>query len=805
MVMSTITVPTRTKTKFSILIVDDHPDNLRTLSVILRDEMYSVRQAINGEVALGAVQANPPDLILLDIRMPKMDGYKVCSILKANSATRDIPVIFLSALNDVSDKVKAFAAGAADYITKPFQAEEVLVRIGHQLTIRHQHQQLLIQNQQLQETKDILRFQAEQERLMGTIIQRIRQSLDKEVVFSTTVAAIKQLLQADRVLIYQFFSDGTGKVVAEAVVPIFPVILGMDFPEEVFPLPYHELYKHGRICIINDIHAKNADIAPCLVEFVEQWAVRAKLVVPILIPRDDPGVPRDHPGVPRDHPGVPRDHPGVPRQEPGNEEKLWGLLIIHHCSSARVWHSSEVSLLFQLAGQIAIAIQQAELYQEIQHFNTNLERQVYVRTLELQQSLTFEATLKRISDKVRDSLDSHQILQVAVKELAVTIEAKACDAALYSLDRLTSIIHYQYVQPGLPATQGQKIQIKDTPEIYGQLQQGYCFAFCQIQPSSIRNYSAILVCPIFDGQWSQPKIIGDLWVFKPIGSSFSEMEIHLVQQVANQCAIALRQARLYEAAQAQVKELQRLNQLKDDFLGTISHELRTPISNMKLILQLLTSLTDRGQTLSEKITGSTVENNEVAKYFGLLRQECDRELHLIEDLLNLQHLEAGVYPLQPSTIRLQDWIPHIAEDFESRAQTQQQTLRVEIDPDLPPTTTDISSLNRVVTELLTNACKYTPSGGTITVRAFISRSQGQPWEQGTLHLSVSNTGITIPAEEQSRIFDKFYRIPSNDPWKHDGTGLGLALVKKLVEQINGSIQVESDNNHTCFIVQWLLG
>ncbi|HEY9295996.1 MAG TPA: GAF domain-containing protein, partial [Phormidium sp.] len=343
---------------------------------------------------------------------------------------------------------------------------------------------------------------------------------------------------------YQISPNNNGKVVAEAVVSGFPTILGMSFPEEVFPLPYHQLYNHGRVGIINNIYSKNIDMAPCLIQFVEQWAVKAKLVVPISV-----------------------------------NNKLWGLLIIHHCSAPRVWLSSEVSLLSQLAGQIAIAIQQAELYHEIQCFNNTLERQVYIRTLELQQSLKFEATLKRISDKVRDSLDSNQILQTAVNELAITIKAEACDAALYSPDRLTSTIHYQYVQPGLSTTQGQKIRIQEALEIYEQLQQGFCFAFCQTQTSPIRNHSAILVCPIFDGQLEQPEVIGELWVFKSIDCSFSQMEIHLVQQVANQCAIALRQAKLYEAARFQVEELERLNRLKDDFLSTISHELRTPVSS----------------------------------------------------------------------------------------------------------------------------------------------------------------------------------------------------------------------------------
>lgn len=140
----------------SILIVDDTPDNLRLLSRLLSQRGYEVRKAINGEMALASAQADPPDLILLDIRMPEMDGYEVCQHLKAHEATQDIPVIFLSALDDVLDKVKAFGVGGVDYITKPFQTEEVLVRIDMQLRLRHLQQQLAEHNQQLQQLNQAL-------------------------------------------------------------------------------------------------------------------------------------------------------------------------------------------------------------------------------------------------------------------------------------------------------------------------------------------------------------------------------------------------------------------------------------------------------------------------------------------------------------------------------------------------------------------------------------------------------------------------------------------------------------------------
>ncbi|MGD2183978.1 response regulator [Lusitaniella coriacea] len=133
-----------------ILVVDDQPNNLNFLANLLRPQGYKVQRAISGQLALNAAFASPPDLILLDVMMPQMDGYEVCYQLKSEAITKDIPVIFISVLNEVAEKVKAFKAGAVDYIIKPFQAEEVLARIENQLTIQKLQKQLKARNQQLQ-------------------------------------------------------------------------------------------------------------------------------------------------------------------------------------------------------------------------------------------------------------------------------------------------------------------------------------------------------------------------------------------------------------------------------------------------------------------------------------------------------------------------------------------------------------------------------------------------------------------------------------------------------------------------------
>jgi len=145
-----------------ILIVDDTPANLRLLSQMLTERGYKVRAVLSGPQALMAAQAAPPDLILLDIRMPEMDGYEVCQRLKTGEQTRDIPVLFISALSETEDKIKAFTVGGVDYITKPFQFEEVLARVQTHLALRNLHRQLQAANAELARQIDELRARNEE-------------------------------------------------------------------------------------------------------------------------------------------------------------------------------------------------------------------------------------------------------------------------------------------------------------------------------------------------------------------------------------------------------------------------------------------------------------------------------------------------------------------------------------------------------------------------------------------------------------------------------------------------------------------
>ncbi len=448
----------------------------------------------------------------------------------------------------------------------------------------------------VQERTAKLYEQLQRERLFAKISFQIHQSLDIEDILNTTVAEVRLVLSADRVLIYNVMANQAAQRVAESVAPGWQPLLDKKLKKSIVKT-YLTAFETDSVYAISNL--QNSRLTPVEIERLNQEQIQAYLVVPIL-----------------------------------QDGQLWGMIAAHQCSGSRQWQPSEITVLQQLATQLAIAIQQAQLYRQVQDLNTDLERQVQERTSELQQK---------------------------------------------------------------------------------------------------------------------------------------------------------------------VKELQQLNKLKDDFLSTVSHELRTPLTNMKMAIHMMKLVS---------------QNEQVQRYISILEQEWTRETNLINDLLDLQKLEVSSMPISLETVELSQWLPQILKPFYSRTQERQQVLNVKSPKNLPSILTNSSSLERILAELLNNACKYTPNGGEVCLtvqnetatetRASKKSLKPKNNEEHSKLLGVKFT-ITNQAEisekELPKIFDKFYRVPNADPWKQGGTGLGLALVQKLVEQLRGEIKVSSKNNLTTFTVE----
>ncbi|MGK7919925.1 MAG: response regulator [Trichodesmium sp.] len=174
----------------NILVVDDAPENLRLLSTMLEHHGYHVRKAINGRIAINGAQIAKPDLILLDINLPDIDGYEVCKKLKSLEQTKEIPIIFISAYSEEVDKVRAFEVGGRDYITKPFQLNEVLARVENQLSIYQLQMQLKERNSKLE--KEIIERQSAEEKLhfLYLTTEAISSALDIDLAVEITLQEI---------------------------------------------------------------------------------------------------------------------------------------------------------------------------------------------------------------------------------------------------------------------------------------------------------------------------------------------------------------------------------------------------------------------------------------------------------------------------------------------------------------------------------------------------------------------------------------------------------------------------------------
>ncbi|KGF73643.1 hypothetical protein DO97_15120 [Neosynechococcus sphagnicola sy1] len=625
----------------------------------------------------------------------------------------------------------------------------------------------------LKEAQATLHQQAEYQRLLMVIAQHIRQTLDLENILQTTVTEVRQFLDTDRVIIYKFEPDWSGIIIAESVAEGLPSIMGIQITDTCLVENQGLPIERSGIIAIEDI--LNANLDPCRETLFKQMQVRAKLMVPIL-----------------------------------QDDHLWGLLIAHHCRSPRHWETLELDLQQQLALSIQIAIQQASLYRQsqlelaerqraemaLQQLNQELEQRVQERTQILQQQTEQERLLRLIIQNIHRSLDLEEVLTAVLTETRQTFQADRVAIYQFHPDWSGTFVAESVgegwvplVSPDIPKvwedtylqeTQGGRYQNNETFQVNDIYTIGH--TQCHIDLLEQFQARAYAIAPIFLDE----KLWGLLATFQNSGPrNWQDWEINLLQQISLQTAIALRQSHLYQASQAQVRELERLSQLKDDFLSTVSHELRSPMSSIKMATQMLELTLNPLGILAD-------ESAPISRYFRILREEGKREIDLINDLLDLARLDAGTEPLNLSMITLQLYIPHLAKTFLERTRNQQQQLVIQIPEDLPDVTTDLPYLERILTELLHNACKYTPAGETITV-AVAPRPD-------TLEIRVSNSGVEIPAVECDRIFDKFYRVPNNDPWKHGGTGLGLALVKKLVERLGGTIQVESCFKRTTFIL-----
>ena len=408
------------------------------------------------------------------------------------------------------------------------------------------------------------------------------------------------------------------------------------------------------------------------------------------------------------------------------------------------------------------------------------------------------AFLRQLQALVRESVDCHAICEHSVKGIVQLLDVCGCQLRMFNSEATLTTALYEYVcdrdEVGSFLVHHTSFPDTDAPNINPIVEAKLTHDHPE-PPVFTFRYPLI----------SQMEVLGELMVHREARENFDADVLDLLDQVGTYCAIGLRQMRFLRVSQTQSVELKRLNQLQDTFLSTVSYELRIPLSNIKMSIQMLSlalSRSDECDALADPEAPFILEApaySKVSRYLEVLQKECDRETKLIQDLLDLQQLDNETMSLLISSIDIPQWVAYVVKPFEKRFQDYNFNYNIDIEPGLPALMCDQISLSRIMVELLNNAYRYTPSGENIRVHAFQqkgTRSSSPP----QLHLQVINSGVEIPLEERSKVFGKFYRIPRLDIRKLGGTGLGLALVKKLTLRLGGEVKLESGGGATTFTV-----
>lgn len=351
------------KYKGVILVVDDAPSNLNVLFNCLRSAGFKVLVAQTGDNALKSAEYTRPDLILLDILMSGIDGFETCRRLKMNPQTKEIPVIFMTALSDSISKVRGFELGGVDYVTKPIQKEEVIARIQTHISLERLRHNLVEQNITLHQ-------KAEQEQLLSQLSDRIRDSLDIKLIIQAAATEIFNFLDCSRAIINRL-EDGCIYIEKQIVKSGISEIPQDSVAHKYFIQDGEEAkYIKGETIAIDDI--SNSDLQGHFLEDLQNFQVKATLTIPILFKKT-----------------TNYDSSSF------NENVLWGFLMVHQCNQKRRWKSEEIKFIKRLVNQLAIGIHQGKLYHRLSTANKEL------KNLALRDPLTKVFNRRYFDDKLQ--------------------------------------------------------------------------------------------------------------------------------------------------------------------------------------------------------------------------------------------------------------------------------------------------------------------------------------------------------------------------------------------------------------------
>ena len=704
----------------TILIVDDSENDrwlFRRYIENAQERNYRILEAENLNKGLEIWRSQKPDVALVDFNLTDGNGLEFLEAIQADICTDSsnncskgiyelkLPVIMLTGHGDEKIAVNAMKLGASDYLVKNDITEFSLCQSIHSL---------------IERTTLSRKFENLQKResLVAQIALNIRQFLNLEDICHAMAQEVRRFLKADRTVIYKFNADMSRQIISEALVEPWLSCLNFISQDICFSQLEGQLdeYRAGKLLIASDIH--NANFTECHRQMLESFQVRANVVVPILL---------------SEHLNHNSNNLSI------HNESLWGLLIIHQCSATRVWEDWEIQFLKQLCVQLAIAIQQAQLYQNLQSLKASLETQVQERTCELRFS---EARFQKIAKS------SPGAIQIFVQRVDSSAYFEYMSAAFEEINELP--VEQILINPQLCFDQ---IHVDDIADFWEAL--GSC-----LETLSPLHHEWRIITPSGKVKWVK---------------SYSRLEQRENGDIAwYGVVLDISDRKHIELALAKEKEVaESANKAKSEFLANMSHEIRTPMNGVLGMAQLL---------------ANTPLREDQKNFVQVILDSGDILLTVINDILDFSKVESGNLQLEKKEFNFSDIINSVGNLLRKQALDKNIHLQYQVDDDLPSKVIgDSSRLRQIFINLINNAIKFTKHG-------FINIKISGKFITSTTYefrFSIADTGIGIDSEQINNLFKPFTQADASINRQFGGTGLGLAICKRLIELMGGTIWVES--------------
>ncbi|MGB0561595.1 MAG: GAF domain-containing protein, partial [Spirulinaceae cyanobacterium] len=729
-----MTSQTRTKssTKPKVLVVDDERDNLDLLYRTLRRQ-YRVFRAENGPNALEILnQESDMAVIISDQRMPIMTGTEFLGL--AAQKYPDIIRILLTGYTDVDDLVEAINSGKVfKYVTKPWDATDLMEIVRQAL-----------------ETHDVLKRRTEElnrslrrESLLNTVTNTIRNAHSQQQgnsplqeVLQTIVDTVGQTLNADLCLLQMIDTPAASPAAIPAARPeaLFAYqqsqatpLALADLTPVIWPSQTVEAFAITDLTAPDPNTAHPAQLSADRLVAFEKLGIQATILVPLV-----------------------------------SQGQLLAMMALHSYAAETAWAEDDIQLVEMVADQAALAIAQAEAYEKVQSL---------ARRAELVNTITMA---------IRSSLEPERIFMAITRQLGQTLEVEGCAISLWSEgdEYVQCVGLYDRLAPEETLLPQSVAPIAGNPLLQELVNTKTAVVVDDLGPDDpaqnlpLRSRArALLIVPLLnDGE-----IMGSISLRQgQEPRQWSSEDIELAQAVAAQAAIAVQQSRLFQTTRQQAERLLELDHQKNEFFQNISHELRTPLTLMIGPLE--------GAIASQQAL--PLAQSEIAL------RNSRRLLRLVNQLLDLQRLDAGRMQPTFSPCDLPEFAEQIVAVFQPYCDRKQIQLQTQF-PACPTVYLDLEKFDKVLYNLLSNAMKFTPAEGRITITA-------RPTETASeIELSVADTGIGITADQIPHLFERFRQAEGSVSRSYEGTGLGLALVKEIVELHGGQIVVESVHQSQC--------